>query len=275
MRKCFIVDALFVNFVAEGDGSVINLENVELTILCSVFKENTATQNGGSIYVSNSNFNISKSTFFHCQSSAGTNDISGNAIYQTEGTSLLKDMSILLCAKSREIFSDSSVKLFATLAKCTQMNLTSNHGSGGASGLAIWKTHQESLVSYINVYDVLDTYSMEANYNYYRIMSSNFMKFNLEYNANIVYTSNDNLLSFTNCCFFETCGLSFAYKNRIVVFTDCIMGEKSSSFTYASSITLVPISLNLQCQPIHRTCNKIQHINNAFLKLPFFIIFIK
>ena len=54
MNKCFIVDAFFNNFSSEGNGSVINLENVELTITCSAFQENTATMYGGSIFLSKS-----------------------------------------------------------------------------------------------------------------------------------------------------------------------------------------------------------------------------
>ena len=273
MQKCFVVDALFVDFNVIGDGSVINLDNVALTILCSVFKENTVTQNGGSIYISNTNFNISKTTFFHCQSSANKNDISGNAIYQINGQSFLQHNSLLLCAKSIEVRADSSIKLVQTSAKCTNLNFTSNHGSGGASGLAIWQTNTDSFVSYINVYDVLDCYSMEAHLNHYQITLSNFVKYNPNLNINVVWMSHENLLTFNNCCFFETNGVGFSYGNLNVVITNCIMGEENPSFTYASSKTLKEIILDLKCQPILRTC-QVKIINNISIKLTLFAFII-
>ena len=247
--QCFINDALFNDFYTVGDGSVINLNNVALTILCSVFKENTATRNGGSIYISNTNFNISKTTFFHCQSSANQNDIAGNAIYQSKHTTNIQHTSLLLCAKSSEIRSDSSIKLFQTTAKCNHINFTSNNGYGGASGISLAQTNTDSFVSFINVYDVLDHYSIEAITNRYQVTLSNFVKFNPEFNNNILWMSTNNLLTFIDCCFFETNGVGLSYNNRQVIIENCLMGEESPSFTFASSMTLQQIVLNLKCRP--------------------------
>ena len=274
MNKCFIVDAFFNNFSSEGNGSVINLENVELTITCSAFQENTATMYGGSIFLSNTNFNISKTTFFHCQSSAKQNDISANAIYQKYGTSNIIDVSMLLCAKNKEILSDSSIKLTQTIAICKKMNQTSNYGIEGASGLSLWSTDKNSIVSYLNVYDIRDAAAIEANFKPFLVSSSNFVKFNDE-STSIVHSSVDNLLTFNDCCFFETNGLKFSIGNRHVTLNNCITGENDligdSSFTHTISKSLIEINIDLKCRPIHRTCQN--HISrNTSFKIVFFTL---
>ena len=272
--KCFIGDALFNDFYTDGDGSVINLNNVALTILCSVFQENTATRNGGSIYALNANFNISKTTFFHCQSSANRDNIAGNAIYQSKHTTNIQHTSLLLCAKSSEIRSDSSIKLFQSTAKCNHINFTSNNGNAGASGISLDRPNTDSSVSFINVYDVLDHYSIEAFVNHYQVTLSNFVKFNPEFNTNIVWMSANNLLTFTECCFFETNGVSLSYNNLQVIIENCLIGEESPSFTFASSITLQQIVLDLKCRPVLRTC-QIKIMKSIYMKLSIFIMIMK
>ena len=250
-RKSIVYDCSFLDFKKIGNGTVFEIKNIELTIECCSFEDNTITRCGGSLYLTNCVLHLSKTTFTRCQSEADENNIGGNVIHQDQGTVLSTHVSAFLCGKSSDYHGDSCFKLDFVRTKMCFMNMSSNYGDHGGT-LAIWETPSDSAVSFINMYEIRDSAAVESYRAKYPISKSNFVGFSKSKNHFIVWTEKDDVLEFNECCFYETDGVPFSYNGYSIFIHDCIMemnskNDYSSSFTYVQEISLHHIILKLQC----------------------------
>ena len=154
--------SVFSDFHRSGNGGVMSFDNFNFVLHCCSFFRNTVTVSGGCIYCSDSNSNISTSTFSHCSSTSHKDNDSGNAIYQYRNVFSLCESSVFQCGDSQSESSDSCIKTVSAMTVVSIYNASSNCGFFGASGISIQETLTNSFVKYMNVYDICDYHAIES-----------------------------------------------------------------------------------------------------------------
>ena len=241
----------FEGFEKDGDGGVLSVENIDLTITCCSFTSNSATKNGGSIYLSKCHLNITKTEFYKSKSTANTDNIAGNALYLKEDILNIQDVSASLCSDSNDARSDSAIRSLSTNTTVKNYNASHNSGVGGASSISIHLSPVGSSVSYTNVYDVLDNCAIESWSSCYTVKFSNFIKFNPRYNKGIVAQKEANSFTFIQCSFFETDTLSItAYSESALSIIDCYSDRLLPSITQTTEFTTISIDFDIHCNNI-------------------------
>ena len=270
-HKNIISYAYFIDLYKDGNGAAVCITNAPVSIICSKFIENTSSRAGGSLYFINTQSNISKNSFSHCRSTALQNDISGNAIYQEEGSCYFSQNSISLCSDSLEYCSDGATKLYKTLSQINTANYSSNYGISGASGISVWDSIKGTYVSFMNVYNVYDYRAMESRSILYIITKSNFVKFHREVNKEIFWLDANYMLSLVECCLYETDDVKLSFNNNIVQIIDCIIDKETPSFTYITTFSLNNIHLNIKCFQSIATCKE-NFFSSVHIKIMIHII---
>ena len=78
-----IEKSVFKEISSDGDGGVIRVTEKNLNVTCCIFESTFCSNRGGSLFLSTCRFNINKTTFSKCYTSACKNEICGNAIPST------------------------------------------------------------------------------------------------------------------------------------------------------------------------------------------------
>ena len=247
--------SIFSDFHRSGNGGVILFDDINFALHCCSFLRNTVTISGGCIYCSNSALNISTSTFSHCYSTSHKDSDSGNAIHQSQNTFYLYESSVFQCGDSQSESSDSCIKTERSMAVVSIYNASGNCGYWGASGISIPESLANSFVKYMNVYDICDYHAIEASSNQYCVNWSNFVKFDGDYCQAISWVNANNIISFFECCFFETANLAMTTGSYSLELISCLSDKMLPSISTTTKLTTFSITFNEKCiTALQKTC---------------------
>ena len=211
-----IQHCIFKYISKNGNGGAIevNVESVSIDILSCHFESICINQSGGSIYLTTSANSISSCYFDNTYSSAHSNDeITGNAIFIGKGESTLENSATFQCGKDTTFCTDSAVRI-NTVCTINSFNATANTGYRGASGFSITSA-QNSIISYINIVDVLDSvaaedYNLENEFSYINFINTSLAK-------NVIYLTANDVLTLRNCTFIDSCKILSTPSKKITI----------------------------------------------------------
>ena len=105
-----------------------------------------------------------------------------------------------------------------------------------------------------------DAYAIESWLSKYAVTNSNYVDFDKTVNEVIIWMITSYLLTFTQCYFFETNGITFSYKGHSCEMKLCYSDyENNDMFTYNEKIITYELHIEQTCNLIfNRSCeNKI------------------
>ena len=227
-----VAKSIFKEISNSGDGGVFRVTDKNLNITCCVFESTFCSNRGGSLFLSNCKFNINRTTFSRCYTSAYTNDICGNAIYINQNSATLEYISSYLCGPSDKQCTDSSVCVETCVTKVKFYNSSNNYGISGSSAIKITYAVDGSDARCINSDASNDIVLFESWSKFMTIYNSNVVNITSS-NRYIYWSDKNNVIAFNGCIFWDCTVTRFAYSNTQCTFTDCY----SNSITEISTTT--------------------------------------
>ena len=202
--KCTIIDSIFQFISKNGNGGAIeiNTQSTSAHVLGCHFESINVNQSGGSIFLSTFRNIITNCHFFRSYSSAHQNDnFLGNAIYIENGNTTFANNAVYRCAFDKRLSTDSSVRI-NSFCSIESYNASSNAGYEGGSGFSLRNGHN-SIISYIQVIDSLDDYSIEDANLKNEFSYINFIN-TTKINHAIIFLQHDDILTLNRCIFIES-----------------------------------------------------------------------
>ena len=138
------------NGVSEG-GAIYKSGSSLFSLISNSFKECTAQNSGGALFISGGTSIISKNCFFLCFIRVALNNYFGNC-FKINGYSNCNFSSSYLCGYSYETCSDSTFYFSYYSSTCNNINSTNCNGIGGASAIMFDYISSLSKISFLNLY---------------------------------------------------------------------------------------------------------------------------
>lgn len=239
-----VKNSIFKNFAKTGNGGVFEISSKKIEIICCDFGECSVTQSGGCLYGSDCNVTIVNSFFHECFTSAGKDNICGNAVYISSKEARICEVSTFLCG-TESYKSDSSIRIDYSKTIVSKMNSTKNYGVGGASAIAIHHCLSGTCVKYVNACDGHDYDAIESHAKSYVVSNSNFI--NCEHHTWICWINAANMISFDSCVFWNVPSNKNAIATQSYTATNCISNVALSGVT-VSEYSINNIKVKKTCK---------------------------
>ena len=249
-----LIHSYFCEF-QETNGGVISINSgINLNVVCSIFENNKATQLGGSIYFANGVICVNKTYFKKSRSTSNTDGIGGNAVYQGGNYAIFNHVSSFLCAIQKEESGDTTFYL-KNEGQIEYLNSSSNTGTGGSGSIALYGSIS-SYAKFMNTIHPRDDFAIESWQSKFTVSNSNYVDFDKTINLAVIWMKTSNILRFTECCFFETYGTTFSYRDYSCEIDLCYSDyENNAMFTYNEKITSYDFHIEQTCSFIYnRSC---------------------
>ena len=134
MPKNEVLCSIFQSHHSQSDGGAVNFDNSPHRIVFSSFIDCSSCGFGGAICSRNSNAEYLQCLIYRCRSTAHSEYVYGNAIYHSQNTANMKDVSVCFSSFSTTECSDTSIYFYQDVGIINEYNASSNCGISGLTG---------------------------------------------------------------------------------------------------------------------------------------------
>ena len=240
-----LLNSVFIDQNSTTNGGVLFIKCKDLKVYCCIFDSNYCENHGGCLYVTDSNVDISKTSFSKCYVRNRKDGNLGNAIFISKNKALFSYISTNLCGPDSTRSSDSSIALESCFTKLSFYNASNNNGYMGASAIRNYNCVDGSIVEYVQDYNSLDLIAIESCGQKYNVSKSNFIDFSGDRRYMYYGTSSD-LILFSQCVFWNCVLTAFSYSSAQYSFENCLTNS-ISALTITSSFAWNSIVFNVVC----------------------------
>ena len=242
-------NAIFQEFHGPVNGGALCVDNIAFVITCCYFSENSCQKYGGSVYFTNTNLTLKKSTFDHCWSTAFTSNIYANAVYQEASQAIIENTIIVMCSYSRDEMkcSDSSLFIQDSLTTISYLNSSYNYGIFGGAGFALLNPKENTLAKYVNVISGKDESMIQAIEKGYTVLKANVIDCK-ECTDFIFFQSTPNLLTLTECIIYDTGDILYTYEEFSIIAFDTYSDREFYDIKTLQQFSSHEINLNMNCR---------------------------
>ena len=254
-----IDSSIFESISKTGDGGVFDVNVLNLSVICCIFKSTSSTHYGGAFHSISSNIYLKSLIFNICRVTPPTDYYYGNAFYidnqytnQIKAISTIDEISHSYCGQYKTD-GDSSIILNQMHFAATNMNSSYNTGTLGASLFSAINTIEVSYLKFCQDSSSTASTSIQATNKHYDCYFTNFIN-TKELVTSIVYTNPANQITFHECVFYNSHSKLY---NNVCTFDKC---QADSSFNGVVSVftpfqSLNPIEMEYVCDKIlYKTC---------------------